>query len=67
MQLTAFPTGKVFWVLFILLAFVGGGTVGFMRLEGLSFVNALYLTAETLSTVGYGNVSPATEQGKVFS
>jgi voltage-gated potassium channel len=43
------------------------GTVGFMLLENLSFVDALYLTVVTISTVGYGDITPVTAAGKGFS
>ena len=43
------------------------GTVGFMVLENLSFLDALYFTIVTISTVGYGDISPTTAAGKGFS
>ena len=38
-----------------------------MYLEGLSFTNALYFSIVTISTVGYGDITPTTELGKVVS
>jgi voltage-gated potassium channel len=43
------------------------GTVGFMLLEDLSFIDALYFTIVTISTVGYGDISPTTTASKGFS
>jgi voltage-gated potassium channel len=43
------------------------GTAGFMIIEHLSFLDALYFTVVTISTVGYGDVSPATAGGKIFA
>lgn len=43
------------------------GTVGFHFLEGWDFVDALYTTAITLSTVGYGDFYPKTEGGRIFT
>ncbi|MBN1160410.1 MAG: two pore domain potassium channel family protein [Dehalococcoidales bacterium] len=43
------------------------GTVGFMIIEHLSFLDALYFTVVTISTVGYGDVSPASTGGKIFA
>ena len=51
-----------------LIAFITvGGTIGYMVIEGWSFVNALYMTIITISTVGYGEVLPLTEYGKLFT
>jgi voltage-gated potassium channel len=61
------PTGKVLRVVLLLMGLILAGTFGFVRLEGLTILDAVYLTAETLSTVGYGNISPLTPEGKVFS
>lgn len=38
----------------LILAIVAVGTAGYMVLEGASFMDALYMTAITISTVGYG-------------
>lgn len=43
------------------------GTVGFMFLENLSFIDALYFTIVTITTVGYGDILPTTTASKVFS
>jgi len=34
------------------------GTAGYVLIEGMSAVDALYLTAVTVSTVGYGDIVP---------
>jgi voltage-gated potassium channel len=44
-----------------------GGTVGYTLIEGLSPLEALYLTATTLSTVGYGDIHPNTDGGRIFT
>jgi voltage-gated potassium channel len=61
------PLKRILRLLLFLGALLVGGTLGFARLEGLSFLDALYLTGETLSTVGYGNVAPETPRGRLFS
>jgi len=43
------------------------GVVGSMRLEGFSFVDALYFTTVTVATVGYGDIHPVTPAGKVLA
>jgi voltage-gated potassium channel len=43
------------------------GTIGFMALEKLSFLDALYFTVTTITTVGYGDISVTTVGGKIFA
>ncbi len=43
------------------------GTMGYMMIEGWRFVDALYMTIITISTVGYGEVHNLTEYGKLFT
>ena len=55
------------WLALSLLAFsftVGVG--GFMMLEHFSFVDAFYMTVITASTVGFGEVHPLSDGGRVF-
>lgn len=46
---------------------IGGGVVFYQRVEDLSWVDSLYLTVMTLTTVGYGDVSPQTSGGRLFT
>ena len=43
------------------------GAVFYHVVEGLSYVDALYFTAITLTTVGYGDFAPQTDAGKIFT
>ena len=43
------------------------GVAGFMVIEGYRLTDAFYMTIITLSTVGYTEVEPLTETGKVFA
>ena len=43
------------------------GAIGFMWIEGFSFLDALYMTVITLSTVGYGEVKPLSPAGRGFT
>lgn len=43
------------------------GVLGFTIIEGYSFVDALYMVVITISTVGYTEVQPLSEAGKIFS
>jgi voltage-gated potassium channel len=43
-----------------------GGTIGFMIIESMSPLDALYMTVITLSTVGFGEVMPLHPAGRLF-
>jgi voltage-gated potassium channel len=43
------------------------GTVGFNRIEGWSLVDSLYAATQTVTTVGYGDLAPATRNGRIFA
>ena len=51
------------WVLGILAL----GTWFYTRVEGWRVLDALYFTITTLTTVGYGDFSPKTDAGKIFT
>ncbi|MEO0468523.1 MAG: potassium channel protein [Bacteroidota bacterium] len=51
-----------------LLLFTGlVGVVGFHLIEGYNWVDASYMTAITMSTVGFGTVGELSAEGKLFS
>jgi voltage-gated potassium channel Kch len=43
------------------------GTVFYSNVEGWSALDALYFSVITLTTVGYGDFSPHTAAGKIFT
>lgn len=43
------------------------GTLGFVTIEGYSVTDGLYMSAITVSTVGFGEVKPLTPKGRVFT
>jgi voltage-gated potassium channel len=43
------------------------GAVFYHLVEGLSYVDAAYFTSMTIATVGYGDFTPKTEIGKIFT
>ncbi len=49
--------------LFILI----NGTVFYHFIEHLKWIDALYFSVITLTTVGYGDFSPQTDLGKIFT
>ena len=51
------------WLLSIILL----GSWFYMRVEGWSFLDSIYFSITTLATVGYGDFSPQTAAGKIFT
>ena len=43
------------------------GTTVYHYLEGWSIIDSLYFSVITLTTIGYGDYSPQTEAGKIFT
>lgn len=43
------------------------GSVFYRVVEGLSWLDAVYFSIITLTSVGYGDISPKTDIGKVFT
>jgi voltage-gated potassium channel len=43
------------------------GTIGFYLIEGWSILDSLYVATQTVTTVGYGDRTPATTAGRVFA
>ena len=43
------------------------GVTGYMLIEGDRFLNALYMTVITISTVGFGEIHKLSDAGKVFT
>ena len=57
--------GLIISILVIIL--LSGGTAGYMLITGLSFIDALYMTIITVSTVGFREVRELDSAGKVFT
>lgn len=56
---------KFIFIAFVLL--ISFGILGYMHLLDLSFVDALYMTVITVSTVGFGEVGISNNQSELFS
>jgi voltage-gated potassium channel len=51
----------------ILLGIILIGIIGFMQIEGYSFIEALYMTIITIGTVGFREVRPLSHEGMWFT
>ena len=51
-------------VLFLVLV---GGTIGYVLIEGFSWLDAFYMTVITVSTVGFAEVEQLSPQGRIFT
>ena len=54
-------------VLMSVLASLLLGTVTFHLVEGWSILDSLYVTAQTVTTVGFGDLTPRTVTGRIFA
>lgn len=59
------PEGRV--LVSLAIGTITFGTVAYMWLEGWSVVNALYFSVVALATVGFGDIVPTTDAGKLFT
>lgn len=53
--------------LYIFFFVIAIGTIGFMRVENLPLADAFYFSIVTVSTVGYGDITPVTKTGKILA
>jgi voltage-gated potassium channel len=61
------PTKQFRLAVLSLMALVGLGTVGYMHIEGMNALDALYMTIITLATVGFREVKELDAYGKIFT
>jgi voltage-gated potassium channel len=73
MSLTSLPRfllpsrTRIRLVLLAVLSAIGLGTVVFHLVEGWSILDSLYVTVQTLTTVGFGDLTPRTTLGRTFT
>jgi len=58
---------KILTAIFILSGIMVIGVTGYMLVEGDNFLDALYMTVITISTVGFGEIHKLSDPGKTFT
>ena len=58
---------RIHKILMLVASIMTIGTVGYMLLSHYSFIDALYMTVITVTTVGFGELKPFTPEEKVFT
>ena len=53
--------------IFVILFFYALGIFAFMHVEGWSLLDAAYFLTATFTTIGYGDIVPETENGKLLA
>lgn len=62
-----FLDSKINKIVILVISTLTTGTLGYMVISGYSFVDAIYMTVITVTTVGFGEVKPFTPEEKIFT
>ena len=58
---------KLYTAVILLICLLISGVIGFKLLSGFSWLDAIYMTVITVTTVGFGEVQPLDDQAKLFT
>jgi voltage-gated potassium channel len=61
------PLRRFQFSLLILAVLIASGSLGYMVLEQMKFIDALYMTVITVTTVGFGEVKPLSSVGRLYT
>ena len=61
------PARKIRYAFLLMLTLLVVGMLGYIVLEGYGPIDALYMTVITLGTVGYREIAPLSDAGKIFT
>lgn len=58
---------KLLFAAFLVVVMIVIGAVGFRVFEDFGWLDSLYTAAQTVTTVGYGDLTPVTKAGRIFA
>ncbi len=58
---------KIFMAIFLLVSLLISGVLGFKLMSNYSWIDSIYMTVITITTVGFGEVQPLDDVAKVFT
>ena len=58
---------KFIIAILIFVILLSGGTFAYFSIEGWTYLDSLYFTIITVTTIGYGDLAPQTDIGKIFT